>query len=388
MPPQPRPQPQPQPAQRRPPTLLDLPAGCITNVGSYLTKTNAGLAAVGLTASVGSWVSAGRAGRNPRPNDLSIAMLAAFERYPAEALREISRDNLVKIVRMDDGMTGKWNWNPVAGRRRGHVMVRTQTNQCYLAPDGGGWTKINTFDLNMRLKDKLRDDDIMALLLAVDAHSSLRSLTLTGLRFVTGSGLTPIRGSTVIEKIDLDNEIGNDKRIGFDQDGGVVDGHDARGNIDKYHVMQIINSILHQGINAKLKVIVFPMCWSQIRLGAMGLREPVADTSVLEMVQWMRGCFHLCTMTCYVNIEALPGDNTVPEGRGFINNLEERANREELEMTDLRHAEMNTCNRWYYVVRITEINEQGEPVQVFLKRGRTPASVTRVDNNGEEARMM
>ena len=144
VPPQPRPQPQPQPAQRRPPTLLDLPAGCITNVGSYLTKTNAGLATVGLTASVGSWVSAGRAGRNPRPNDVSIAMLAAFERYPAEALREISRDNLVKIVRRDDGMTGKWNWNPVAGRRRGHVMVRTQTNQCYLAPDGGGGGRRST----------------------------------------------------------------------------------------------------------------------------------------------------------------------------------------------------------------------------------------------------
>lgn len=58
-------------------------------------------------------------------------------------------------------------------------------------------------DIEKDLATKLRDDDIDAILRCVDAVNKLKILRLTNCVNITGAGLEPLRGSRIIERIDL-----------------------------------------------------------------------------------------------------------------------------------------------------------------------------------------
>ncbi len=57
--------------------------------------------------------------------------------------------------------------------------------------------------IEKELASKLSDDDIRGVLLAINAIHGVRVLLLTNCINISGSGLEPLRGSTIIEQIDL-----------------------------------------------------------------------------------------------------------------------------------------------------------------------------------------
>lgn len=67
-------------------------------------------------------------------------------------------------------------------------------------------SSLDTLDFSTIERDvaaKLTDDDIFASLICINAQSTLKKLILTGCTNITGSGLTPLHASSVLEMIDL-----------------------------------------------------------------------------------------------------------------------------------------------------------------------------------------
>ena len=66
-----------------------------------------------------------------------------------------------------------------------------------------GWSRLDFVDLGLVLCLRLTDDDLGAILMCIDAQRNLKQLTLTNCFLITGQGLQPLRGSGVLEKLDL-----------------------------------------------------------------------------------------------------------------------------------------------------------------------------------------
>ncbi|KAL7452841.1 hypothetical protein ACHAWC_007342 [Mediolabrus comicus] len=68
---------------------------------------------------------------------------------------------------------------------------------------GNDWDTLGFGDIEAALAKKLSDDDINALLRCIDAVRKVKKLRLTNCMNISGTGLEPLRGSDVIERIDL-----------------------------------------------------------------------------------------------------------------------------------------------------------------------------------------
>jgi len=67
----------------------------------------------------------------------------------------------------------------------------------------GTWDTLDFEDIEKSLTEKLTDDDVHAVLKCISAQDVLKKLKLTGCINITGRGLQVLRGSAVIEYIDL-----------------------------------------------------------------------------------------------------------------------------------------------------------------------------------------
>ena len=65
------------------------------------------------------------------------------------------------------------------------------------------WEHIDLKDIQDIRGRSLTDDDVRWILLAIDAVNNVKSLKVTNCVGITGAGLEPLRGSTVLERIDL-----------------------------------------------------------------------------------------------------------------------------------------------------------------------------------------
>ncbi|KAL7529106.1 hypothetical protein ACHAWF_002841 [Thalassiosira exigua] len=65
------------------------------------------------------------------------------------------------------------------------------------------WDVLDFHDAGNDLAKRLTNDDVGAALCCVDAKANVRDLRLTGCVNLTGVGLEPLRGSAIIESIDL-----------------------------------------------------------------------------------------------------------------------------------------------------------------------------------------
>ena len=109
-------------------------------------------------------------------------------------------------------------------------------------------------DIERQLAVKLTDDDVRNILLSIDAVNNLRTLRLTNLLNITGMGLEPLRGSTMIEKIDL----------------SLVGDHESpelspAPPISCTEVLPILDSIIDMGEACPLKLLIFPKEWRKER---------------------------------------------------------------------------------------------------------------------------
>ena len=68
---------------------------------------------------------------------------------------------------------------------------------------GNDWETLDFGEVEKDLAAKLSDDDISDVLQYIDAVNTVKRLRLSNCTNISGSGLEPLRGSTIIEQIDL-----------------------------------------------------------------------------------------------------------------------------------------------------------------------------------------
>ena len=139
------------------------------------------------------------------------------------------------------------------------------------------------------LAAKITDDVLKSILTCIDANTKLRKLKLAGCVNITGAGLDPLRGSAVLEQIDL----------------SLVEEHkspmpDAEPLLSCEHVLPILDSIIERE-ESVLHSITFPESWRREenvvlnefmrRCNEMFVRRnitcPTCDESVEEIdVEW------------------------------------------------------------------------------------------------------
>ena len=111
------------------------------------------------------------------------------------------------------------------------------------------WDVLDFEDIEKSLAVKLTDDDISALLMFISAKQKLRKLKLSGCINVTGRAIEVLRGSSIIEYIDLSlvKEYESPKL-------------DPEPMISEELVLPILDSIVSVN-GSSLKMIVFPKNW-------------------------------------------------------------------------------------------------------------------------------
>ena len=111
------------------------------------------------------------------------------------------------------------------------------------------WDTLDFEDVEKELANKLTDDDIYAVLKCINAHDVLKRLKLCGCVNIEGHGLNPLRGSIVLEQIDI----------------SIVGKHEKpkikpEPKISVVAVVPVLDSIIASD-NCSLKHIQFPKKW-------------------------------------------------------------------------------------------------------------------------------
>eukprot|EP00984_Skeletonema_dohrnii_P007875 scaffold2901_cov91-Skeletonema_dohrnii-CCMP3373.AAC.19 len=112
-------------------------------------------------------------------------------------------------------------------------------------------TTLDFGDIEKDLAAKLSDGDICAVLICIDAVNRLKTLKLTNCINISGAGLEPLRGSTIIEQIDL-------SLVGKHQSPRLS----SRPPISCEFVLPILDSIIERE-GCSLRHLQFPSVWSE-----------------------------------------------------------------------------------------------------------------------------
>ncbi|KAK1732696.1 hypothetical protein QTG54_016595 [Skeletonema marinoi] len=112
------------------------------------------------------------------------------------------------------------------------------------------WDALDFGHIEKELAAKLTDDDISALLTHIDAVNNIKKLRLTNCINITGVGLKPLRGSIMIQQIDL----------------SLVGDHESpvlypEPSLSCTKVLPILDSIIERGEECALKHVQFPKNW-------------------------------------------------------------------------------------------------------------------------------
>eukprot|EP00985_Skeletonema_marinoi_P006090 scaffold2644_cov78-Skeletonema_marinoi.AAC.3 len=113
------------------------------------------------------------------------------------------------------------------------------------------WSTLDFGDIEKDLVVRLSDGDISAVLICIDAVNRVKKLKLTNCINITGAGLEPLRGSTIIEQIDL-------SLVGKHQSPRLS----SRPPISCDFVVPILDSIIERE-GCSLRHLQFPSVWSE-----------------------------------------------------------------------------------------------------------------------------
>ena len=111
------------------------------------------------------------------------------------------------------------------------------------------WDKLDFGEVEKSLAEKLRDADLYGVLSCINAKTTLEILKLTGCINISGSGLEPLRGSLVLQQIDL-------SLVGHHESPKLV----PEASISEVVVLPILDSIIAAHGNS-LKHIQLPEEW-------------------------------------------------------------------------------------------------------------------------------
>jgi hypothetical protein len=124
----------------------------------------------------------------------------------------------------------------------------------YSSVAGSDWDTLDFGGIEKDLAVRLSDDDISAVLQHIDAVNNVKRLMLTNCTKITGVGLEPLRGSTIIELVDLSL---------------AADGENPRFDIDPpiscETVLPILDSIITADTPCAIKHLQFPYKWRRDR---------------------------------------------------------------------------------------------------------------------------
>ena len=111
------------------------------------------------------------------------------------------------------------------------------------------WDILDFEDVEKELANIFTDDDISAVLKCINAQDVLKRLKLCGCVNITGIGLNPLKGSTVLEQIDI-------SLVGRHENHFEV----IESKISKVVIISILDSIISTD-GCSLKSIMFPKKW-------------------------------------------------------------------------------------------------------------------------------
>eukprot|EP00984_Skeletonema_dohrnii_P019628 scaffold9436_cov73-Skeletonema_dohrnii-CCMP3373.AAC.2 len=129
---------------------------------------------------------------------------------------------------------------------------------------GNQWSILDFGDIEMDLAIKLNDDDIEKVLMCIDAVNKVKRLKLANCVNITGVGLEPLRGSIIIEQIDL-SLVAHHKSPDLE----------SAPQISCDHVLPILDSIIASE-GCLLRYVQFTQVW---------LQEPSTDSDFHQFIQ-------------------------------------------------------------------------------------------------------
>jgi hypothetical protein len=118
---------------------------------------------------------------------------------------------------------------------------------------GNQWEVLDFGEVEKELAEKLSDYDIEKVLLCIDAVNKVKKLKFTNCVNITGAGFEPLRGSTIIEQIDL-------SLVGDGESPYLY----PEPPISRDHVLPILHSIIERE-GCALKYLQFPKAWGKER---------------------------------------------------------------------------------------------------------------------------
>ena len=121
------------------------------------------------------------------------------------------------------------------------------------------WDILDFEDINKELAYELTDYDISTVLKSINAQDVLKRLKLCGCINITGLGLNPLRGSVVLEQIDI-------SLVGKHEES--TNDHKPEPKLSQEVVVSILNGIVSAS-DCKLKYIKFPYRWRGVEEGGL-----------------------------------------------------------------------------------------------------------------------
>ncbi len=198
--------------------IVDLPEWAIREIIDYIPKTSRALLALALTTDSASW-------RDIHWNKSAPKSILEWFRTGGPDAR-ISKTNRPSAI-----------------------------TKAILSPKNEDeedlWEEINFEDNEWALCAELTDDDIAGMLTCINSVQRLKQIYLTHCYKITGRALEPLRGSTVLERLDLSLR----PRRGYD--ANYAPPRWGWGRLSRIHVLPILHSIIDREHHS-LKHIQFP----------------------------------------------------------------------------------------------------------------------------------
>ena len=142
----------------------------------------------------------------------------------------------------------------LAAPSRALFAVALNSRDSNSAIAGDDWDVLDFGEIEKDLATKISDEDIRCVLLSIDAVNNLKKLRLTNCINISGIGLEPLRGSTIIEQINL-SLVGDHESPKLDPEPP----------ISCAEVIPILDSIIQRGEDCSLEYLQFPNEWRRER---------------------------------------------------------------------------------------------------------------------------
>ena len=188
--------------------LESLPDAPLANIASFLSHTTRALFSSALSAPSSSY---DLGGHNENEKD---TMAKKIKEFAKESGWEPANDNSLSDMlssAIAAGQLKKINNNPqhqklskaskIVLSNPYHKLDTRYYNMRYKYDED--WKELDLLDLDKSLRMRLTDGDIAGILVCIDAVNNLQEIKLPHCMNIRGDGLSPLKGSVVLKKVDL-----------------------------------------------------------------------------------------------------------------------------------------------------------------------------------------